>query len=92
MDGNRTIAAKIADIFDLPPDLLTDSFRLTLMGPGRLFLENHKGIILYEKEIIRVKTRDGEIAIKGRNLQLKTVLAQELFIIGAIDAVVVETL
>lgn len=91
MNRKETLAIKIADIFDLPPDLITDSFRLTLVGPGQLFLENHQGIILYEETDIRVKVKNGEIMIKGEQLKLRSVLTKELFIVGYISSIAVDT-
>lgn len=90
MTRKETIAKKIADIFDLPQDLLADMFRLTLVGRGQLFVENHKGIILYEEDLIRISVRGGEVAVRGRDLQVRTVYTHEIFIEGKIDSVSVE--
>ncbi|MGI6362482.1 MAG: YabP/YqfC family sporulation protein [Bacillota bacterium] len=88
--GKEAVAKKIADIFDLPRDLIANTFRLTLVGRGQLFIENHKGIILYDPELIRLNVRGGEIKIAGSQLQVRSVYAHEVYIEGAIENISLE--
>jgi sporulation protein YqfC len=88
--GKEAVAKKIADIFDLPRDLIANTFRLTLVGRGQLFIENHKGIILYDPELIRLNVKGGEIKIAGSQLQVRTVYTQEIYIEGEIENISLE--
>lgn len=92
MARKEIVSKKIADIFDFPQDLVADLFRLTLLGRGQLFVENHKGIILYDRELIRISVKGGEIVVKGQDLQVRTVYAHEIFIEGLIDNIGLEVL
>ncbi len=74
----------MADFFELPKDLLFNIPRVTLIGSIQLYLENHKGIIEYSSEILRLKIRDGEIVIKGKNLIIKNFFGEEIFVEGNI--------
>jgi sporulation protein YqfC len=92
MAKGERLKAKVADILDLPRDLLADLFRLTLAGRGQLFIENHKGIILYQPDLIRLSVRGGEVIVRGRDLQVRFVYTAEMYIEGRIDTIEVEGL
>jgi len=78
------VKKKIADIFDLPHDTVLGLPRVTLIGSHQLYIENHTGINLYEKNQIRVGVHKGEIQIDGEDLQLRTVYSDDIFIEGKI--------
>lgn len=86
MAKKEAVLKKIADLFDFPQDLVADLFRLTLVGAGQLFIENHRGIILYTPEQIRVGVRGGEIIVSGGALQVLAVFDLEILIQGQIDS------
>jgi sporulation protein YqfC len=92
MSNRESLSKKIADIFDLPRDLVANSFRLTVVGRRQLFVENHKGIILYDKELIRLKVQGGEVRISGAELQVRTVYTHEIYIEGVIKNINLEVL
>jgi len=76
----------MADFLELPPELLLNLPKLTLIGGRQLAVENHHGIIEYTEERIRISTHPGEIIIKGQNLTIKGLYREELFIEGEISA------
>ena len=92
MSKKEIVKQRIADIFDLPRDVIADLPRLTLIGRTQIFVENHKGIILYDKEIIRIAFTGGEIVIKGRDFQVRTVYTHEIFIEGQVENIGLEVL
>lgn len=92
MGKRESVSKKVAGIFDLPRDLVANTFRLTLVGRGQVFIENHKGIILYDKEMIRLNVQGGEIRIAGADLQVRTVYTHEIYIEGVIDNINLEVL
>jgi sporulation protein YqfC len=83
-EGRKKWRENMADFFELPKDLLFNIPRVTLIGRVQLYLENHKGIIEYSSEILRLKIRDGEMVIKGNNLIIKNFFGEEIFIEGNI--------
>ena len=85
MPKRESLPERVADVLDLPRDLLSDLFRLTLIGRGQLCIENHKGIIIYEDDLIRVAVRGGAIAVTGRGLKVRSVYTHEISIEGQID-------
>ncbi|HHX87971.1 MAG TPA: sporulation protein YqfC, partial [Firmicutes bacterium] len=59
--------------------------RLTLVGNLQLLVENHRGVIAYSDQVIRIGVSNGELVVKGRELQIKNLYAEELMIKGVIE-------
>lgn len=84
MSNKERVKKKLVDIFDLPPDVVLDLPRITLIGSVQVYVENHKGITLYEKNTIRISVLNGEIVIDGEDLHLRTVYNDDIYIEGTI--------
>jgi len=80
----------LSDIFELPEDIILNLPRLTLIGNRQLLLENHRGIIEYTGEKIRVGVRGGEIVIQGKQLQIFRLMVEEIYVGGIIEKVYFE--
>ena len=78
--------AYLADIFELPRDILLDLSRLTLVGSRQLYLENHKGILHYRQGMIKVRVKSGLLTIKGEDLVLRSLYTAELYVEGEIHS------
>lgn len=61
--------------------------RVTLVGKGKLFVENHGGLLEVNDSRVRVKTQYGEIMITGMQLILDTDGAGMVCINGQIAAI-----
>jgi len=85
MNGN--FMNRIVNALDLPQDVVLNIPRITLTGKIAVFLENHKGIVEYSERVIRVNTPIGIIVIKGEDLLIKTIIADEITIDGNIKSV-----
>ncbi|MDQ7794083.1 MAG: sporulation protein YqfC [bacterium] len=70
----------------LPPDVLIDLPRITLVGNLQLTLENHKGLDRFSAEELGVATRIGKIRIRGQDLVIGSVGADEIRVMGRIDS------
>ena len=75
----------ISKNLELPMDIVMDLPKLIITGNMKASLENHKGIIEYTDETIRVNTKIGIFKITGNNLEIKTILSEEIIIIGIIE-------
>lgn len=76
-----------ARTFELPRDVVLDLPRISVIGNIQIHVENHRGIIEYGHEIIRIAIRNGEILIKGNRLTIKNIYSQEILIEGYIDEI-----
>ena len=75
---------KISDTFELPKDIVLDVSKIIIIGTGQITVENHKGIIEYSEELIRLNTGSGIIKLCGRKLVIKTIFQEEITITGEI--------
>ena len=81
------ILGSVAELFDLPPDVVAGLPRLELVGDGELRVENHKGILAYGDEEIQVSGGVFLIQIRGSGLELRAMTGLELLITGRIDSI-----
>lgn len=76
----------LANYLELPKDLLMNLPRITLLGDMQLHIENHRGIMEYTKEKIRIRTSLGEMVIIGEGLVLRNIFPDEIAVDGKIRA------
>ena len=90
MERNRKetgVLSTVAELFDLPADVVAGLPRLEMVGSRQLYLEHHTGILSYSEEQIDVNTAAGALRVRGRNLSLLAMTAEEVRIGGEIAAV-----
>ena len=80
-------AELIADRFDLPDDALAGTVKLTVNGRRRVLVENHKGIVSYEDDLIAVDCGSMRINIRGDGLQLGAMDRDDMLILGRLLAI-----
>lgn len=83
----RVVLSTVAELFDLPADVVAGLPRLEMVGSRQLYLEHHAGILAYSDEQIDVNTPEGILRVRGERLTLTAMTAEELRIGGAIAAV-----
>jgi sporulation protein YqfC len=77
----------IADLLELPRDIVLDLPKITLVGNLQLYIENHKGIIEYSTGLVQVNTKAGILVVTGTGLTIRTIVVEEIIIVGRIDRV-----
>ena len=92
MERNRKgkdggVLGAVAELFDLPADVVAGLSRLEMVGSRQLYLEHHAGILAYSEEQIDVNTTAGALRVRGEGLSLLAMTAEELRIGGRIAAV-----
>lgn len=85
--GSHKIREKISNAFELPKDIVLDVSKVIIIGTGQVTIENHKGIIEYSEELIRVNTGSGIMKLSGRNLIIKYIFQEEITITGEIQSI-----
>ena len=83
----RGLLERTAEALDLPGDVLAGLPHIELTGNRELRMENHKGILAYGEEEIRISGGKLEITVRGRELELRAMNAGQLFITGTIQGV-----
>ncbi|MDD2201623.1 MAG: YabP/YqfC family sporulation protein [Firmicutes bacterium] len=79
------IAERVSDVLGVPRDVALDLPRLSLEGNVRLVLENHKGIIEFSADRLRVQTTAGQVSIVGRRLVLRGINRERIVVEGRFD-------
>ena len=92
MERNRKektggVLSTVAELFDLPADVVARLPRLEMVGDRQLYLEHHTGILAYNETQIDANTVAGVLRVKGNRLTLLAMTAEELRIGGSIAAV-----
>ena len=77
----------VAELFDLPVDVVAGLPRLELIGNRQLYLERHTGLLAYSDTQIDANTGFGVLRIRGERLTLVAMTGEELRIGGKIDGV-----
>jgi sporulation protein YqfC len=75
----------MADILEIPGEIAFDLPKIILVGNVQVVIENHRGIVEYTTESVRVVVSAGEVAVRGRELILRNILPDELCIEGEIE-------
>jgi len=83
------VLERCAQALDLPAEAVGIP-RLELVGRYQLRMENHKGILAYGTEEVMVNGGKLVFRVKGSDLELKAMTADELLIVGKITSVEVE--
>lgn len=69
---------------ELPEDVLLDLPRITMIGQLHIYIENHKGLLLFSDDEVRILLKQGQLLIKGKGFVIKMILPEELLLEGKI--------
>ena len=89
MERNRKenrVLDTVAELFDLPADVVAGQPHLEMVGHHQLFLEQHSGILSYQQNCIDINTPGGVLRVTGENLTLLAMTAGEVRVGGEIRA------
>lgn len=83
----RDLPEETAERFDLPADAVAGMPKITITGKARVLVENHKGLLGYEEELVEVNGGRIRIRIHGVDLELRAMNRNDLVITGQILSV-----
>lgn len=86
-DKGRKLQNQLAYWLEIPKDIALDLPKITLIGNYQAFIENHKGILEYNTDLIRIKISTGQLIITGKDLFVRNILQQEISVEGKISGV-----
>ena len=89
MERNRresNVLDTVAELFDLPGDVVARLPHLEMVGHRQLYLEHHSGILSYQQDCIDINTPGGVLRITGEQLTLLAMTAGAVRIGGEIRA------
>ncbi len=80
--------SKIADDLEIPNNAFSDNFDLRLHGNNKVIIENHLGIIVYENDLVEVKTMEQNIIIKGTKFKIEEINDYKVIVKGNIEEII----
>ena len=86
-NNDHFLRNKIAELSELPKDVVMGMPVLTILGQNELCLENYRGIIEYTDSLVRIQTKTGQIRIFGKNLYVIYYTNDEMKVNGQILSV-----
>lgn len=86
-DRDGGVLGTVAELFDLPADVVAGLPRLEMVGSRQLYLEHHTGLLSCTEEQIDANTTAGVLRVRGARLTLVAMTAGELRVGGRIDSV-----
>lgn len=66
----QSLKKKMAEVSELPKDVVMGMPVLTMTGQQELCIENYRGMIEYTDSVVRIQTKAGLIKVTGKGLQV----------------------
>lgn len=76
-----------ASALSIPDEVLKQCTLMTVLGRQEITIEGHEGIVAYEVDCIRIRTRKAVVAIGGSRLVIDYYNDEELKIVGCIERI-----
>jgi sporulation protein YqfC len=86
---NRT-KKSIVNKLDLPRDIILNMPKITVTGENEIIIENHKGVVLFNEEQVKVNSGVGLISIQGSRFEILFMGGSTLTIGGKFKSIVYE--
>lgn len=78
---------RVADLLDLPKDVVLDLPRVVAVGHLQVLVQNHRGLVEYTPERVVAALAVGRLVVSGEELRIGQVTAEELTVTGQIRAI-----
>ena len=83
----REVKTTVSEMFELPKDIMLNLPRISMIGNNQMLVENHRGVIEYTPQRIRLNSTIGVIRVEGQDMDLKNIAADDVMITGVIKHV-----
>jgi len=81
------IKEKLTNLLSLPKEIVLDLPVLMATGRNEINVENYKSLIEFTETRIRIRTKDGEMAVEGEGLKLRQITTENILIYGKITGI-----
>ena len=78
---------KILSKLDFPRDISLDLPKIIVIGNREIIIENHKGIIFFETNMVKINSRIGAIVIKGEAFEILFIAETSITISGKFQGI-----
>ncbi len=80
----NSIKKGLTDGLDLPNEIILNVPLITIVGRSKIVIENFKNIVQYSNEIVKINTSCGIFKIVGKDIFLKELNKNKIYIKGTI--------
>lgn len=78
---------KILNRLEFPHDISLDLPKIIVIGNREIIIENHKGIIFFETNMVKINSRIGAIVIKGEAFEILFIAETSITISGIFQGI-----
>jgi sporulation protein YqfC len=82
----KKVMDSLSDLLELPKEVMLNIPKITMVGNIQLYIENHRGIIEYSPDRIRINSTVGVLRVKGKAMKIREIKVEELLITGNIES------
>lgn len=81
---------ELIDKLELPRDILMDLPRIVVTGNTEISIENHRGIVAFEENMVKINSRVGFIIIYGKNFEILFLGGKTITLRGVFKSILYE--
>lgn len=81
---NATGLRRLLRALDLPEETDARVPKFTMLGSSDLLIENHSGILQYDRALVRLMTPEGVVRVAGAELELTEFGGERVYLRGKI--------
>lgn len=74
----------------LPTEIVLDVPKIIITGYSEVTIENHKGVLAFEKDAVRINSKLGPIKIEGNQFEILYIGSSTVTISGRFKAILYE--
>lgn len=83
----NSLSQNIINACQLPKDVLEGAFIISMTGNHEILIENIKGIINFQSDIIILQCKKNRIQIVGNNLKIDSYSNEEIKVTGLVNEI-----
>lgn len=72
-------------VLDLPQDVVLEVPRITMIGYTQMYIENHRGVLHFSDQELRLLLTNGQMIVSGEKLVIRAILPEEVLLEGKIN-------
>lgn len=73
-------------VLDLPQDVVLEVPRITMIGYSQMYIENHRGVLHFSEQELRLLLTNGQMIVSGEKLVIRAILPEEVLLEGKIHS------
>jgi sporulation protein YqfC len=75
-------------VLDFPQDITMEMPRITMIGQLQMYIENHRGVLAFTQQELRLLLTKGQLLVRGQKLVIRAILPEEVLLEGIVDQVI----